>query len=286
MDQDDPPWTEKIQPGGRLLWQHCPVSAAPFPESVRPVPEGVVAAHRGASRLAPENTVSAFRTALANGAAALELDVQVTSDGQVIVLHDSRVDRTTDGDGAVRSLSAGQLGSLDAGSWYSSDFVGERVPTLEQVLELTRGKARLNIELKSAASDAERVIELVCRHEAVDRVVIMSFALGSVLAAKQSATSPRWRSQAAELTVLPIVTGRLVDPLAFVRSTGLDGLNYPPQYWDDGLIGRFRAESSVVHGGLINDPTTLTQFFHAGGQMADTDDPTLFGSEPGDKSPA
>lgn len=227
----------------------------------------------------------AFRAALTSGAAALELDVQVTSDGQVIVLHDARVDRTTDGSGAVRSFSAGQLGSLDAGSWYSPEFAGEQVPTLEQVLQLTHGKARLNIELKSAPADAESVVELVCQHEAVDRVVLMSFDLGSVLAAKESATSPRWRAQAAGVPVVPIVGRRLADPPAFVRSTGLDGLNYPPQHWDEGLIGRFRSEGWIVHGGLINDRATLAQFFRSGGQLADSDDPALFGSESGGADP-
>jgi glycerophosphoryl diester phosphodiesterase len=234
----------------------------------RHVPERVVAAHRGAKRLAPENTISAFDKALSLGAAALELDTHVTSDGRVVVVHDGYVDRTTDGNGPVRSMTALDIAALDAGSWHSPEFIGERIPTLEQVLELTKGRARLNIELKSSSRDAAAVIDLVRRHDAVDRSLVMSFDLDSVLAAKQHAP--------ADLIVLPIVTERLADPLAFVRSTGMDGLNYPPQLWDKDLIDRFRNEGLVVHGGLINDSAAMQGFFAAGGQLADTDDPELY----------
>lgn len=231
----------------------------------------VVAAHRGAKRVAPENTISAFEKALSMGAAALELDTHVTNDGQVVVVHDSHVDRTTNGSGPVRSLTAAEVTGLDAGSWYSPEFAGARIPTLAEVLELTKGRARLNIELKSASGDAPRVIDLVRQHDALDRALLMSFDLDSVLAAKQYAQS--------DLAVLPIVTERLVDPLAFVRSTGMDGLNYPPHLWDQPLIGRFRDEGLVVHGGLINDSAAMQTFFDAGGQLADTDDPALYRPE-------
>ncbi|MEQ4207401.1 glycerophosphodiester phosphodiesterase family protein [Actinopolymorpha sp. B9G3] len=242
--------------------------------------EGVVAAHRGASRLAPENTVNAFQTALSKGAAALELDVHLTSDDQLVVIHDSHLDRTTSGTGAVRSLSTDEVQALDAGSWYGADFAGERVPTLDEVLELTQGRARLNIELKASGADrvAERVIETVCRHAAADRVVVMSFSLDSVLAARRHRTSARWHDEAAPIVVLPIVTQPLADPLAFVRATGMDGLNYPPRLWDAELIQRFRDSDLTVHGGLINDPQTMREFFDCGGHMADTDEPDLFSS--------
>lgn len=241
--------------------------------------ERVVAAHRGANRLAPENTVSAFQAALSKGAAALELDVHLTSDEELVVIHDARLDRTTSGTGPVRSLSAEEVRALDAGSWYAGDFAGESVPTLDDVLELTHGRARLNIELKASWADrvAERVIETVSSHAAADRVVMMSFDLNSVLATRRHLTSARWRDQAS-IVVLPIVTQPIADPLAFVQATGMDGLNYPPQWWDAGLIERFRDGGLIVHGGLINDPRTMREFFDRGGHMADTDDPELFGS--------
>lgn len=224
--------------------------------------------------------MSAFRTALAKGATALELDVHVTSDDQLVVIHDAYVDRTTSGTGAVHSQTFEEVRALDAGSWYDASFAAERVPTLDEVLELTHGRARLNIELKSFLVDqvAERVIETVCRHEAADRVVVMSFSLDAVLATKRLLAADRWRHIASAIVVLPIVTQPLADPLAFVHATGMDGLNYPPQLWDAELIRRFRDSHLTVHGGLINDPQTMREFFDRGGQLADTDEPELFGS--------
>ncbi|HVX45860.1 MAG TPA: glycerophosphodiester phosphodiesterase family protein [Mycobacteriales bacterium] len=230
----------------------------------------VVAAHRGAGRLAPENTVAAFEAALAKGAVALELDVQLTSNDELAVIHDSTLDRTTNGRGLVRSLNSDEVAALDAGSWFAPECAGEWVPTLEQILELSTGRARLNIELKDSRTDrvAERVIETVRRFDAVDRVVVMSFDLDAVLAAKRRAPS---------FVVLPIVSQPLPDPLGFVQATGLDGLNCPPRLWPADLIQAFRDQKLVVHGSLINDAAELRGFFDLGGQTADSDDPELFG---------
>jgi glycerophosphoryl diester phosphodiesterase len=242
--------------------------------------ERIVAAHRGAGRLAPENTVRSFERAMELGAVALELDVHLTNDDELVVIHDSHVDRTTDGTGAIRARSAAEVAQLDAGGWYAPEFTGTRIPTLDEVLELTDGRARVNIELKDSWADrvAGRVIETVFAHGAADRVVVMSFDLGSVLAAKRHLADPRWRDQEHVPIVLPIVTQQLPDPLGFVQATGMDGLNYPPRFWDAELIQRFRDKDLLTHGGLSNDATALQEFFDNGGQQADSDDPGLYGS--------
>ena len=241
-------------------------------------PDRVVAAHRGASRYAPENTLSACEKAMSMGAMAIELDVHLTSDGQLVVIHDARVDRTTSGTGGVAELSAVEVAALDAGSWRSPEFAGERVPTLEQVLRLTAGRARLNIEIKAVRGGpaAAKVVEAVSEHDAAGRAVLMSFDLSSVLAAKRCALARGLDLATSGLAVLPIVGERLLDPFGFVQSTGLDGLNYPPQFWDDSIIRRFRGSGLVVHGGLINDHDVLDKFFEMGGQMADSDNPACF----------
>jgi glycerophosphoryl diester phosphodiesterase len=240
--------------------------------------ERVVAAHRGARRYAPENTVRAFEEALSRGARAIELDVRLTSDGELVVIHDALVDRTTDGTGVVASLSGSEVRGFDAGSWYSPDCAGERVPTLDQVLRLTAGRARLNIELKSVPADpvAAKVVNAVAAHSAADRAVLMSFDVGSVLAAKRHAVARGLEPGVSGLIVLPVVAQQLPDPFGFVASTGLDGLNYPPRFWDAVTIKRFRDAGLVVHGGLINDRAVLDDFFEMGGQMADSDEPSCF----------
>lgn len=106
-------------------------------------------AHRGASGHAPENTMSAFQKGFEMKADYIEIDVQMTKDGELVVIHDTTVDRTTDGTGKVRDLTFEEIRQLDAGSWYGEAFTGEKVPTFEEVIDAFRGKVGILIELKS-----------------------------------------------------------------------------------------------------------------------------------------
>ena len=117
-------------------------------------------AHRGASDKYPENTLLAFEQALVQKADGVECDVHLTADGEVVVIHDATVDRTTDGHGAVRDLTLEKLGKLDAGSWKSGRFAGQRIPTLCEVVELVHGRAQLFVEIKDDSAElAGRVVE-------------------------------------------------------------------------------------------------------------------------------
>lgn len=106
-------------------------------------------AHRGASGYAPENTIAAFDKAAEMKADYFELDVQMSKDGELVLIHDTTVDRTTDGTGRVGDLTFEELRQLDAGSWFDPSFAGERIPTLEEALDRYRGKIGILIELKS-----------------------------------------------------------------------------------------------------------------------------------------
>ncbi len=139
-------------------------------------------AHRGFSAAAPENTMSAFEKGIKAGANMLEMDVMLTSDGQVIVFHDYRLGRTTNGAGLVNRLPASHIRSLDAGIWFDQKYREEKVPLLDEVLELAKGRVRLNIEMKhrrhdGAASLVERCIRVVERHHMSDEVIFSSFNL-------------------------------------------------------------------------------------------------------------
>lgn len=98
----------------------------------------LVIAHRGASGYAPENTLAAFRRAVSLGAGFIETDLQLSRDARFVAMHDATVNRTTNGEGQVRDLSLAALRRLDAGSWFSSEFADERVPTLDEILEFTK----------------------------------------------------------------------------------------------------------------------------------------------------
>jgi glycerophosphoryl diester phosphodiesterase len=123
----------------------------------------LIIAHRGDSAHRPENTLSSFASALELGAELVELDVQLSADGAVVVIHDASVDRTTDGRGHVREMALGALRRLSAGYplRFGAAFAGERIPTLAEVLGLVRERARVMIEIKpdSVTADAEGGIE-------------------------------------------------------------------------------------------------------------------------------
>lgn len=106
-------------------------------------------AHRGASGYAPENTMPAFDQAVRMNADFIELDVQMSKDGQLVVIHDTTVDRTTDGTGAVGDLTWQQLRALDAGEWFAPEFAGARIPSLAEVLDRYGGKIGILIEMKA-----------------------------------------------------------------------------------------------------------------------------------------
>ncbi|KAA3659161.1 MAG: hypothetical protein DWQ10_09440 [Calditrichaeota bacterium] len=124
----------------------------------------IVCAHRGASAYAPENTLSAFQKALDLKTDMVELDVQSSRDNQLFIMHDLEVDRTTDGSGKLAMLTASELASLDAGSWFDEKFKGEPVPQFDAALSLIRGKATFNIEVKCnglKSSMIEQIIEKI-----------------------------------------------------------------------------------------------------------------------------
>src|SRR6516165_7584715 len=120
-----------------------------------------VTAHRGHARAAPENTLSAMRKAIESGADYAELDVQLTADGKVVVLHDSDLKRVAGDPRRLDEVSFDEVRRLDVGSWFDPAFAGERVPTLTEVIDLCRGKIRLNIELKFFGPDRRLVKEVV-----------------------------------------------------------------------------------------------------------------------------
>jgi len=145
-------------------------------------------AHRGASSYAPENTFAAYDLALEMGAQHIELDVHLTTDGQVVVIHDDRLDRTTDGSGPVAVCSLAELKALDAGSWFGQAFAGARIPTLDEVLERYGGRAHLHIEIKGQTSGLVPAAVTLIRERGLQaHVTITSFHLSALEETRQLA---------------------------------------------------------------------------------------------------
>jgi glycerophosphoryl diester phosphodiesterase len=132
-----------------------------------------VIAHRGASGTFPENTLGSIEGAIRIGAKMIEIDVRTTGDGEIVVMHDSDVSRTTDGTGRVSDLRLEDIRRLDAGKWFGKEFAGEKVPLLGEVLDAVGGKAGLCIEIKEA--DPARVIDEVIERDMLEDVIIFDF---------------------------------------------------------------------------------------------------------------
>lgn len=140
-----------------------------------------VIAHRGASFYAPENTYVSFDRALAMGAKHLELDVHMSADGKLVVIHDAKLDRTTNGSGMVGEKTLVELLSLDAGSWFGPEFTGERIPVLEDLMRRYRNRAHLHIEIKGGGqATVEEVGKLVRELEMADQVTVTSFSMDRI----------------------------------------------------------------------------------------------------------
>jgi glycerophosphoryl diester phosphodiesterase len=142
----------------------------------------LVVAHRGFSGAAPENTLIAFQKAIEIGSDMIELDVHLSRDGELVVIHDETLERTTNGKGMVADHTLNELKKLDAGSSFGPQFAGEIIPTLKEVLELAKGRALVNVEIKnpthkrySITELAEKTLAEVQKAGMIDKVIFSSF---------------------------------------------------------------------------------------------------------------
>jgi glycerophosphoryl diester phosphodiesterase len=160
---------------GALLLVLAGISgAAQRPSATDPTIDVTVIAHRGLSSGLPENTLAAFRRSVEIGVDVIELDLRSTADGEVVVLHDETVDRTTNGTGDVTGMTLAEVESLDAGGYVHPRFSSERIPTYREVLELLQDSGvGLLLDIKSSrALNKERVIRLTERHSAIRNVIV------------------------------------------------------------------------------------------------------------------
>jgi glycerophosphoryl diester phosphodiesterase len=143
------------------------------------VPLPLVIAHRGASTAAPENTIAAFERAITDGADAIELEVHLSRDDHPVIIHDDTLERTTNGSGPVRGHTMRELKRLDAGAWRGPAFAGQRLQTLQEVLERFRGRTRFWIELKGGSDlypdIEERIVGLLEVYDVIDGALVQSF---------------------------------------------------------------------------------------------------------------
>lgn len=225
-------------------------------------------AHRGASGYAPENTLPAIEMALEQQADAIEIDVQLTRDDAVVVIHDETLERTTDGNGWVADHSLDDLRRLDA-SAGDERFAGTRIPTLEEVLDAT-GTTTVNIELKNSRMRykglEERVLAIVAERGAEARVVLSSFNHYSLRHLVHLGTS---------LPLGALYSDPLFQPWKYAARLGATALHPPLRATRRKLVGACHALGLPVHVWTVNEPDEIKQMARIGVDAVITNYPNL-----------
>lgn len=216
----------------------------------------MVIAHRGASSYAPENTFAAFDLALQMGARHIELDVDSTRDGHIVVIHDDTVDRTTDGTGPVSSHTLAALRALDAGARFGAAFAGERIPLFDEVLARYRGRAHIHTEIKGRSTSLTRgSIDLIRRHGMTDEVTITSF---------QKVRLEETRTYAPEFPAGWLVREVTDATIAEAHTMGLTQLCPRAETVTPELVGRLHAEGFVVRAWAVATEELMQRVVQAG----------------------
>ena len=226
-----------------------------------------VGGHRGASAVAPENTYAAFEQAVAQGAEYAETDIRRTADGELILLHDATLDRTSDGHGPVSSMTLADVRRLDAGAWYDDAFRGERIPELAPFLRWIEARPGFGAALEVKASGgAPEVARLARDSPARERLAIYAFDPAEIRAAKAAAPD------------LPCVLLLYLDAdpdgvLATIDACGADGADVPWQWNATSLLTSMRERGLLMGGGSANGGEAAERLLALGSDMIDTDGP-------------
>lgn len=224
-----------------------------------------VTAHRGHSRAAPENTLSAVRQAIDSGADFAEIDVLLTSDGIPVLLHDSDLKRTAGDTRRISDVTWEEARLLDVGRWFSSEFTDERIPTLEEVLQLAKGKIKLNIELKIYAPDPRlvpAVVEQITNHEFESDCIVTTFKYETLLELKR--LNPRLK------------TGQIIaHALGDVSQLEVDALSVRANWLTDPVHRQAHRQGMEVHVWTVNDVPDMYRLIKRGVDNIITDDPDL-----------
>ena len=246
-----------------------------FPDTDTP---GRVVAHRGASRVAPENTLSALREAARQGAGWVEFDVSLLGDGTPVLHHDATLDRCTDRTGPLAALSAADLDGIDAGGWFGSAFADEPLATLEEALDVIEALGlSANLEMKPHGAPPGPIAEAVAaalgrRAWSGARILVSSFDLDALAALRR-------RAPGQPLAVLyDEAPGDWPGVLRALRAASLHVWH---EHLSEDLLERARAEGARLRVYTVNEPDRVVPFREAGLAGVITDHPPLFLEAPG-----
>lgn len=225
-----------------------------------------VTAHRGYSVEYPENTIPAFKGAIEIGADWIELDVQETSDGEVVVIHDSNLKRTTGVDQNIWDVTYDEIKGLDNGSWFDMKYKATGIPTLEDVIKMTMGRIRLNIEIKPTGHEKhleESVSDLIEKYHITDFCLVSS---------KKYESLQKIKEENPDIKTLYITS---VSYGNFTVMEDVDGYSVESMLLDDSFVSRAHRADKEVHVWTVNSEDTLSRVIGLGVDNVITDDPVM-----------
>lgn len=225
--------------------------------------------HRGAAGTHPENTMISFHRAVELGSDGIEFDVHRTADGELIVIHDGFLNRTTNGTGLIMATNLAEIEGLDAGAWKNPTFAGERIPTLRQVIRETPPSLQLYLELKAGSIHypgiEEELLAVLQEEGALDRVQISSFDHHALQKLHQLAPMQPLGMLFAD---------NLLDPVALAKQVGAEALHPAWEWVTPAFVERAHAAGLKVNVWTVNLPDAITLMTACGvdGIMSDFPD--------------
>jgi glycerophosphoryl diester phosphodiesterase len=235
-------------------------------QDIRPARPVGITAHRGASRAAPENTLAAIRAAIEQGADYAEIDVHLTSDGVPVLIHDEDLQRLAGIASRPGAMTLEAIRRVDVGTRFGPAFVGERIPALAEAIDLARGRIRLNIELKPAGGDRERLARAVA-----DLVRTQGFETGCFVTSLDAQAVAIARRHDARLRSGAIVSAAIGD----VSRLDVDVLSVRTGLITAALLGRAHASGKEVHAWTVDDPKAMAELIDRGVDNLITNEPAL-----------
>lgn len=226
-----------------------------------------VGGHRGASAVAPENTYAAFEQAIKDGGLFTETDIRATSDGELVLVHDVTLDRTTDGRGPVSASTLERLRELDAGSWFGEPFRGQRIPELPDFLAWIEARAPFGAALEVKAKGVGgAVAAMAWASPARDRLCIYAFDAEEIRAAKAVAPD-------LPAFLLLNLTDDPSEVVSRIEACGADGVDVPWQWNAVALLAELRQQGYLIGGGSDEGGHAARELVEQGVDFIDTDHP-------------
>ena len=227
-------------------------------------------AHRGASDAAPENTLAAVKKALQSQADFIEVDVHQTKDGAVILMHDATVNRTTNGQGAIANLTLAEIKKLDAGLWYDSAYRHERVPTLNEILQLVKGQKKLLIEIKKGQNGfydgiEENILTIIQENKAHNWCIVQSFydqVLGNIW--KNEFAVPTHKLIVGKIPFIPLYFDHRLRWGNFDKYDRAIAINANQYFTTQGFVKELHNSGFKTYPWTVDDPQAINRVLAMG----------------------